>query len=187
MKSLHHIYLLIFGLILAFAGHVQGQGSSSGSVVFMRVTGQKQGAILGEVTQKGRDGLHSLRAYSHEIVVPRDAASGLPTGKRQHQPFRIVKLLNQGSPGLLTAMTTGENLTSVVIDVWTPSVTGAEVKLMTYTLTNAQIVSIRPWMPNKSDASAANYPPAEEIAFTYQSISVLFVPSGSESVDYWTP
>jgi hypothetical protein len=27
---------------------------------------------------------------THEIVSPRDAASGLPTGKRQHKPFVIT-------------------------------------------------------------------------------------------------
>jgi type VI secretion system Hcp family effector len=62
---------------------------------------------------------------------------------------------------------------------------GAEVKLLTYTLTNARIVSLRPWMPNHSDASAVNYPPAEEIAFTYQSISVLYLNGGIESTDEW--
>jgi len=28
---------------------------------------------------------------SHEVVSPRDAASGLPTGKRQHKPLRTTK------------------------------------------------------------------------------------------------
>jgi hypothetical protein len=30
-------------------------------------------------------------ALEYAIVSPRDAASGLPTGKRQHQPIRITK------------------------------------------------------------------------------------------------
>lgn len=32
------------------------------------------------------------------IVSPRDAASGLPTGKRQHKPFVITKELDMSSP-----------------------------------------------------------------------------------------
>jgi type VI secretion system secreted protein Hcp len=28
-----------------------------------------------------------VKAGSHEIVSPRDPASGLPTGKRMHKPF----------------------------------------------------------------------------------------------------
>jgi len=185
MKSSLRLHLAILALTLFLAGQLMGQGSSANSTLFMQVTGQKQGVIRGEVTQKGRENQHRLLAYSHEIVTPRDAASGLPTGRRQHQPFRIVKLLNEGSPQLMTALTTGENLTSVVINVWTPSAVGTEIVLMTYTLTNARIVSLRPWMPNHSDASAVNYPPSEEIAFTYQRITVTYQPGGVESVDDW--
>jgi len=184
MKHIRY-HLAALALTLAFAGQVLGQSASSTNTTLLQVTGQKQGPILGEVTQKGREGQHRLLGYSHEIVCLRDAATGLPTGKRQHQPFRIIKLLNQGSPLLMTAMTSGENLSSVVVDVWSVNATGLEAKVMTYTLTNAHIVSIRPWMPNHSDLSAQSYPPAEEIAFTYQTITVRFQPTGTESTDAW--
>lgn len=184
-KSMNRIYILIVGLALAFAAPLTGQSSAPGSAVFMTATGKSQGLIRGEVTQRGREYQHSLLAYSHEIVTPRDAASGLPSGKRQHQPFRIVKLINQGSPRLMTAMTSNELLSTVVVDVWSPTATGAETKMLSYTLTNARIVSLRPWMPNRSDAAAVNYPPAEEIAFVYESIKVTFHNGGIESVDGW--
>jgi len=185
MKLNRHFHLATLAVVLAFAGQVMGQSSSASSTLYMQLTAAKQGVIKGEVIQKGREGLHRLLAYSHEIVMPRDPATGLPTGKRQHQPFRIVKLLNQGSPQLMTAMTTAEDLSSVVIDVWTPTLAGTEIKLITYTLTNAHIVSLRPWMPNHSDTSAQAYPPAEEIAFTYQSITVTYQPGGIVSADEW--
>lgn len=35
-----------------------------------------------------------------EVVSPRDAASGLPTGKRQHKPMTITKELDKSSPKL---------------------------------------------------------------------------------------
>ena len=35
------------------------------------------------------------------IVQPRDAASGLPTGKRQHKPINTTKPLDKSSPILL--------------------------------------------------------------------------------------
>lgn len=186
MKLIHRLRLFsILGLALAFAGQLLGQSSSANSSVFMTMTGQSQGRIDGEVTQRGREDQHRLLAYSHEIVSPRDPASGQATGKRQHQPFRIVKLINQGSPKLLTAMRNNEALTEVVVDIWSPSQTGAEIKLLTYTLKNARIVSLRPWMPNKSDTSAQPYPPAEEIAFVYESIRLTFHNGGIESTDDW--
>lgn len=36
--------------------------------------------------------------FDQEIVSPRDAASGLPTGKRMHKPFTITKELDQSFP-----------------------------------------------------------------------------------------
>jgi len=39
-------------------------------------------------------------SFDQEIVSPRDAASGLPTGKRMHKPFVITKELDKSSPVL---------------------------------------------------------------------------------------
>jgi hypothetical protein len=43
-------------------------------------------------------------AASHTIVSPRDAASGLPTGKRQHKPVRITKEWGAATPMLAIAI-----------------------------------------------------------------------------------
>lgn len=43
-------------------------------------------------------------AASHSVVAPRDAASGQATGKRQHQPVRIVKEWGPSSPTLRIAV-----------------------------------------------------------------------------------
>jgi hypothetical protein len=37
---------------------------------------------------------------SSDVIKPRDAASGLPTGKRQHKPFTITKRIDKSSPTL---------------------------------------------------------------------------------------
>jgi hypothetical protein len=39
--------------------------------------------------------------FEQDIVSPRDAASGLPTGKRMHKPFVITKELDKSSPLLV--------------------------------------------------------------------------------------
>jgi len=159
--------------------------SHPASKVYMWLEGASMGRILGEVITPGREESHSVLAYSHEIVAPYDAASGLPTGKRQHQPFRVVKLLNRGTPRLLEALATNERLTSVLFDVWAPSLSGKEVKLLTYELRNARLISVRPWMPNKSDAATVEYAPSEEIAFVYESITVTFEDGGVTFTDDW--
>ena len=154
-------------------------------IVFMHIAGSTT-QLKGEVIQKGREGLHKVLAYSHEIISPRDPASGQATGRRQHQPFRVVKRLNQSSPLLLNAIANKEKLKAVTIDVWGVSTTGIERKMLTYTLTGAEVISLRPWMPNKSDLSANNYPAAEEVAFSYDSITVTWVDGGVTATDTWS-
>lgn len=46
-------------------------------------------------------------SFEQEIVSPRDAASGLPTGKRMHKPFVITKELDKSSPLLAKAASGG--------------------------------------------------------------------------------
>lgn len=176
--------LLLTGLVAAAQTY-----PDANSTVVMKLEGEKSGVMRGEIVQKGREGFHRLLAYSHEIVSPRDPATGQATGKRQHQPFRIVKYLNQSSPLLLTALANNERLKTVTIDIWgiDRAGTGVERKLLTYVLTGATIISLRPWMPNKSDTSAASYPPAEEIAFVYQSIEVTWTDGGIVGQDSWNP
>jgi type VI secretion system secreted protein Hcp len=169
---------------LALPHAVLAQSSVSNSTVFMSITGPS-GGIEGEVTTQGRQGWHKLMAFSHEIISPRDSASGLPTGKRQHTPFKIVKLINKGTPKLLNTMVGNTPLYYIDISVWSPAAGGGETKVLTYRLSNAYVTSIRPWMPNKSDPSAQLYPPAEEITFTYQYIEVTYHPDNIIAQDEW--
>ena len=91
-------------------------------------------ALAGTVTATGQksgkfaDGV-AIIAVSHEIVSPRDAASGLPTGKRQHKPITIRMAWGATSPLFVQALVTNEVLTKVEIDF-----TGG-----VFTLTNANV------------------------------------------------
>lgn len=65
----------------------------------------------------------SSAALSHSIKSPRDAASGLATGKRQHKPMTITQQLDKSSPQLFSLVVT-EPGSSVTIQ---PQVVAAEV------------------------------------------------------------
>src|SRR5262245_52235966 len=87
---------------------------------YLKLKGTKQGEIKGSVTQKDRVGKIGVIAVSHDIISPRDPASGLPTGKRQHKPFVITKELDQSSPLLLNALVNNENITEWELQFWSP-------------------------------------------------------------------
>ena len=109
-----------------------------------------------------------LIGLSHEIVSPRDAASGLPTGKRQHKPLTIRKELDKSTPKLLMAMITNENLSNVTF-----TLTRSGSPYMTIKLTNASV------------ASRVQTGTTEEIEFTYQKIEWTWTDGGITAMDDW--
>jgi type VI secretion system secreted protein Hcp len=156
---------------------------------FLKLKGQKQGDIKGSVTQKGREGKIMVIAVSHEIVSPRDTASGLPTGKRQHKPFVITKELDKSTPLLFNALINNENIISWELQFFTPKKNGpgagAEVNHYTVKLTNASIADIKSIMLNNKNPELAHFAEYEEVAFTYQKIEWTWVDGGITAMDDW--
>src|SRR5262245_59950712 len=152
---------------------------------YLKVKGQKQGDIKGSVTQKGREGKIMIIAVSHDVVSPRDAASGLPTGKRMHKPFVLTQELDKSVPLLYNVLVNNENILEWELQHWTPSATGAEKQHYTVKLTNANIASIAFRMPNNKHPDLMKFTEYEEIAFTYQKITWTWLDGGITAEDDW--
>ena len=157
---------------------------------YLRMKAVKSGDIKGSCTEKGRKGRILVYAAAHEILSPRDPASGLPTGKRQHRPFAIVKEIDSASPVLYQLLTTNELITEWELQFWGPSLkagagAGSAVQRYTVTLTNAAISDIRFTMPNNRDRDLAKCPEYEEVSFTYHNIAWTWTDGGITSMDDW--
>ncbi|HVK70807.1 MAG TPA: type VI secretion system tube protein TssD, partial [Polyangium sp.] len=157
---------------------------------YLRLKGQKQGEIKGSVTQKGRENSIMIIAVSHEIMSPRDPASGLPTGKRMHKPFIVTKELDKASPLLYSSLVNNENISEWELKHYTPQVkaqqgVGTEVNHYTVRLINANIASVNFRMPNNRNPDLMKYAEYEEIAFTYQKIIWTWNEGGITAEDDW--
>jgi type VI secretion system secreted protein Hcp len=151
--------------------------------VFMQVTGQSQGAIHGE-TARSRVGTPTIApgqiavySVSHSVVSPRDVASGLPTGARQHKPLVVKIDWSKASPQLYQALVNNENLPHVVLSFY--EVDGLTLReYAKITLTNANVVSIDEALPATGsladampeDGAKTHIRHMESVAFTYQKI-----------------
>jgi type VI secretion system secreted protein Hcp len=124
------------------------------------VTGQKQGSFSTTPI--------AVAGFSHAIISPRDLASGLPTGKRQHQPILITKHIDATTPKLLEALVTNENLPTVTITL----VQGGN-NVMTIKLTNASI------------SQYGAHGESETWSFTYQKIEWTWLDGGITAQDDW--
>lgn len=158
---------------------------------YLKLTGAKQGDISGSVTQKGREGKIMVIAVRHEILSPRDTASGLPTGKRQHTPLIITKELDKSTPGILNALVNNENITALELQFFTPHIqlgsgaAGMEVNHYTIRLTNASIVDVKSIMLNNKNPELAKYTEYEEVSFVYQKIQWVWLNGNIVAEDSW--
>ncbi|HQX82926.1 MAG TPA: type VI secretion system tube protein TssD [Vicinamibacterales bacterium] len=157
---------------------------------YLKLKGQQTGDIKGGVIKKGREGRIAVIAVSHEIVSPRDVATGQATGKRQHKPFVITKEIDQSSPRLYGALANNEVMTEWELQFWAPQnigvgPSGEAVLRYTVTLTSASIASIAFRMANNKDSELANRAEYEEIAFTYQAIEWNWKLGNVAMTDNW--
>jgi len=152
----------------------------------MTLEGQKQGKIEGSCDVRGREGTILVQGFKHEVCIPRDPQTGLPTGKRVHNPLTIVKLFDKASPKLYRALTSGEHMKTVELKLYRIDPSGKEEHYFTTKLEDAIVVSIRPWMSNSLAENTDRYFHMEEVSFTYRKVIWTWVPDGIEADDDWT-
>lgn len=170
MRSLDEIYQAVAGQVDdPSISQVTGAG-----MIHIAVTGQKQGAIAGSCTYKGRLGTSVVVSLGHEIVSPRDPQSGLPTGQRQHKPLTITKYIDKATPLLYNALVMNENLTRVLLTFYRPDRDGVPVVYYTVELRNANVVTISDRLLN-----------TEQVSFTYQKIIWTWTEGGITAQDDW--
>jgi type VI secretion system secreted protein Hcp len=157
---------------------------------YLKLKGQNSGDVKGSVTQKGREDTIMVHAYTHEIVTPRDAASGLPTGKRMHKPLTITKEIDKSSPILYSILVNNENITEFELQFWKPQIkaasgVGSEVQFYTIKLVNANISQMHEYVLDNKIPANMPIPPMETVSFTYQKIEWTWVDGGITANDDW--
>ena len=157
---------------------------------YLKIKGQKQGEFKTELTQKGREGQFLVYSWAWEVHSPRDAASGLATGKRQHKPLVVTVPIGKASPLVANAMVQNENLSEVTLLGWNAVLSGkagvgAQKQYYTIKLTNANIASIKSGYDSQAQGAMSGRQPAEEISFTYQKIEWTYTDGGVMANDDW--
>jgi len=137
----------------------------------LKAKGQKQGDLKGPVTQKGREGMIEVIAVSHEVVSPRDPASGLPTGKRMHKPLTLTWQVDIETPMFYNSLTSNENIPEFRLIFFRPEGTGVEQHYYTIELVNASVASIAFKLANNKMPELTKLAPYVDVSFTYQKIT----------------
>ncbi|MEP6701002.1 MAG: type VI secretion system tube protein TssD [Bacteroidota bacterium] len=170
------IILLSFMFITFITGHAQK--------VYMKVDGTKSGSIkdLNPVNKAG-DKIE-LTGYSFESSSPRDAATGMASGRRTRTPLTITKNMGQSGILLYNAEINNEVLKTVVIEVYKTNNQGMETLEQTITLTNATVSSYQQIF-DETPAPGTVRGPIDIIKFSYQKITFVYSNGGVMAEDSW--
>jgi len=156
-----------------------------------KATGEKQGWIQGNCRQKGRENTIEGISMSHQVVSPRDAASGQATGKRQHKPLRFRAYTDRALPLLYQALTKNEAFKEVVFDFYMPNVLnksgGQGVETLTYkiTLKNAFLATVESELLNLKNPELQRYEMMYSAEFVYEEIIWLYTDGNKTGQDNW--
>lgn len=141
-----------------------------GAGLSLTIEGTKQGVFPG-----GKGGIAGLK-FSYEVKSPRDAASGQMTGKRQHTPVVVTKVVGAASPQIFQALTTNEVLKSVVVTLPGGAGGGYTIKL-----SNATVSDVKQYTELLNSQATV----LEDVSFTFQRIEVEDPGTRSMAVDDW--
>lgn len=159
---------------------------------YVKIEGTTQGAFKGESQREKRAEWLTGLSFAHQIQSPRDVATGLPSGKRQHGPLTFTKEWGPATPQIMQALCTNEVLPKVSFEFMHTNATGVEEVYYKITLTNATIAKVvyNTGAQGASESSArttAAYDSmeVEEVSLTYQKIEHENTVASTMAVDDW--
>jgi type VI secretion system secreted protein Hcp len=158
---------------------------------YISINGSKQGKFKGNSSKSGRHGWIEVVSFSYGVQSPRDAATGLASGKRQHKPVSFGLDTGLVSPQIFQALVSNEVLTDVLIEFVDTNKDGKKYVRQNIKLSNATISSIRPQaiVSHGSMTHGHNVMidyETEVIGMTYHPIEWTWVNGGKTASDDWT-
>ncbi|HLW54958.1 MAG TPA: type VI secretion system tube protein TssD [Candidatus Angelobacter sp.] len=151
---------------------VNGQfGPAAGSSCRVSIRGQTQGQFAGTAGPRPEPGIVCTQ-FLMAINSPRDAASGMPSGKRLYSPITITKAWDAASPQIMKAASSNESLPLVEFQFSRANSSGGEAVFETIRLTNATITTVKRYIGFPDAGEPSNPRPQEDVAFTFQKIEI---------------
>ncbi|MBN2064596.1 MAG: type VI secretion system tube protein Hcp [Sedimentisphaerales bacterium] len=127
------------------------------------------GPIEGSVERAGKEGAILVVSFDNIITSPRNSETGMPTGQRQHMPFKVTKFFDKATPRLLEAFVKNWPL-EAELQFYTTTPEGQEYNYYSILLHDAYITSICQGMVTSGNTTLEG----EHISFAYNLIEQNF-------------
>jgi type VI secretion system secreted protein Hcp len=151
-------------------------------VFFVTMVGSKQGQFKGESARATGKGKLEGLTFVSEVASPRDAGSGMATGKRIHSPIVFTKLWGAASPQIFQAAVQNEVLKSVLFEFVATDKAGKEHVFQTVKLTNATVSDVRRSLDEHSAEAARGY---DLVSLVFQKIEITDNDGKTAAADDW--
>jgi type VI secretion system secreted protein Hcp len=177
-------------VVTAVVGIFLALGLAHADNIYVSAKGARLGQFKGELPSppKGFENKIPGSKFHYEVISPRDPATGLPMGKRQHRPVTITKEWGAASPQFFQALISNETLTEVIIDFVTPDAkqpgmaSGGIILSHTIKLTNATVSNIS---YSTEPLPTGGLRLLEDVSFTFQKIELIDVKGNGMAMDTW--
>ncbi len=154
---------------------------------YMTISGTTQGDFKGESTRTAHKAKAPCIAFAYGVKSPRDMATGLAAGKRQHGPVVVTKELGASTPQLFQACVTNEILKSVLFEYIHTTPEGKEEVYFTIKLTNATVSELRQYTAQSAKhQESGDTHELEDVSFTFQKIDMENKAFKTAASDDWT-
>jgi type VI secretion system secreted protein Hcp len=157
-------------------------------LVYLKLTGNKQGEIQGSSTNTDFSREHSIEctAFTLKVVSPRDKATGLASGRRYYEPILFMKNIDQATPGIARALVENEVITSAEFRFFgVDATTGVEALVYTVTAESGRISSQRQFVADTLDPALMSRPPQEEVGLVFTKITWSWANPAISGQDTW--
>jgi type VI secretion system Hcp family effector len=149
---------------------------------YLTIVGARQGKFKGESAVPGHEDAIEGISLDYTVGLPIDAATGQPTGKVEHRPFRFIKASGPATPQILAAFVGKEQIKTVTIQF--VKTTSDTIAIESIVITNGLIVEFRHHLGTSTEANVAGRP-FDEIALTYQKIDMRYPAAATSATDTW--
>jgi type VI secretion system secreted protein Hcp len=153
--------------------------------LFLKANGKD---VKGESTQQSMSRADSIECVSFNsgVTSHREAASGMATGRRQHEPITIRKRIDKASPLLAKALVSNETIEGVFKFYRpNPAGDGTTEQFFTVAIKGGRVFEQKLMILNTLSPEEAAEPPLEEVGFVFQTITWTYTNGGIEHEDSW--
>lgn len=141
--------------------------------------------IKGNVDLNGREGSIEVSELMHSIEQVTDPLNGKITAKSLHSSYSFMKEIDNSSPFLYKALSTGQTLKSAVFRFYRINYNGQEQEYFRTTLEEVKVIEIEPLMMDVKNHHWEKHNHTEYIDFSYKKITWHYLDGNVIHSDSW--